>query len=399
MKLLRAASSPFALVWCGLAFLLVSPARPGMEWPWGVLVVVLAAKACYALSLLLLTPPQPSLQVSEERRHFDHTGNPVNFYNHVDKIATDLRRDAFPNRVHERAEPDVTNVQPGVTSKFSAGLVFETQPWPVPRSGQLPALLLGLAGVVAGAAAVGLFLHVPPIPTVDAAPPWALARVLTGTTAAFYCGRFFARALDLLQVFRFESKLFWIDLKGSFSSSSIGLGDGRGGQFFAERRSIQSDTYAVLHAAQIITEASGRNALRAPRIVVNTRADASFTSAFAQLLERMTTFEDSTSTLPTIALDKAGVKQLVQANLAVTEGMARATSQGSLPPASGPNRALLPDADQPGATALPAATQGQTPAPTAEAEMKVCPECGEQIRAVARKCRFCNHRFDEPAPT
>lgn len=402
MNLLRAASSLRGFFWCGLAFLAVALARPAMDWPWGVLVVVIAAKAVFALALFLLTPPQPVVQVSEERRHFEHTGNPVNFYNHIDKIATELRRGTFPNRVCEpKKEPDVTNVQPGVTSKFAADLLFETQPWPLPRSGPLPALLLGIAAVVAGTAAVALLLYVPAAPAADAAPPWLLGRLLTALTAASYCGRFFARALDL-QVFRFESNLFWIELKGSFASSAIGLGDGRGGQFFAERRSIQSDTYAVVHAAKIITEASGRGALealKAPRIVVNTTTDEDFTNAFAKLLGGMTTFQDSTSTLPIISLDKSGVKDLVQANLAVTEGMARASAQASLPAGAAPNRALPPEAGEARGSTPPPLEAGTTAGSPDESEMKVCPECGEKVRRVARKCRFCSHRFDETAPT
>jgi hypothetical protein len=41
-------------------------------------------------------------------------------------------------------------------------------------------------------------------------------------------------------------------------------------------------------------------------------------------------------------------------------------------------------------------------APAAEATLKTCPECAEQIQAAARVCRFCGHRFVEEkssAPT
>lgn len=391
MKLLRAASSWRALIWCGLAFLLTAFSRPYMDWPWAVIMVVIAAKIIYALALFMLTPPQPGLQVSEDRQHFEDTGNPVNLFNHIEKIATELRHGTFPNRVHGRAEPDITNVQPNVTSKFNGGYVFETQPWPVARSGNRPAFLLGIAAVVAGTAAIAMLLFVPEAPPANVAPPWSLAWVLTALTVGGYGGRFFARALDLLQTFRFKSNLFWIDLKGSFASSAIGIGDGRGGQFYAERRSIQSDTHIVSYGAAIITEASGPNALRAPRIVVNTTTDDAFTNAFAQLLGGMATFKDSTSTLPTIALEKSGVKDLVQANLAVTEGLARASVQRNLPPGSAPAPALPAGAREP---AEAPATQVPPPIPVDDVEMKVCPECGEKVRAIARKCRFCNHRFD-----
>jgi hypothetical protein len=33
---------------------------------------------------------------------------------------------------------------------------------------------------------------------------------------------------------------------------------------------------------------------------------------------------------------------------------------------------------------------------TAPTGSKTCPECAEQVRAVARVCRFCGHRFEEP---
>lgn len=40
----------------------------------------------------------------------------------------------------------------------------------------------------------------------------------------------------------------------------------------------------------------------------------------------------------------------------------------------------------------PVATQ----APVANAEFKTCPDCAEQVRAAARKCRFCNYEFFAP---
>lgn len=392
MRLLRATSAwPGLLLWCGLAFLLTAALRPVADWPWGILVVALGAKVVYAGALFLLTPPQPALHVAEDRQHFENTGNPVNFFNHVEKIAIELRHQTFPNRVIARAEPDITNVQPDVTSTFHGVHLFETQPLPVPRAGSLPAFVLGVAGVAAGAAAVAMLLFAPLTPDATTLPAGFTPWVLTALTVFGFSRNFFARALDLLQVFRFESHLFCVELKGSFTSSNIGIGDGRGGQFFAERRSIQSDTHVTTFGAKIITEASGPNALRAPRVIVDTKSDESFAAALAQLLGGMPTFKDSTTVLPGIAFERPEVKQMLQANLAVTEGMARATAQAQALPGGGVRPPALPvgaDDGSDDASAEPAAAVANG------AEMKTCPECGEQVRAIARKCRFCNHRFD-----
>lgn len=40
----------------------------------------------------------------------------------------------------------------------------------------------------------------------------------------------------------------------------------------------------------------------------------------------------------------------------------------------------------------------QPPLAVADGGSKSCPECAEQVRAAARKCRFCGYRFEEDTP-
>jgi hypothetical protein len=58
------------------------------------------------------------------------------------------------------------------------------------------------------------------------------------------------------------------------------------------------------------------------------------------------------------------------------------------PPAAPPPASYAP-APSPGYATAPAA-----PGTTEPGDGKVCPECAETIRAAARSCRFCGHRFD-----
>jgi hypothetical protein len=55
--------------------------------------------------------------------------------------------------------------------------------------------------------------------------------------------------------------------------------------------------------------------------------------------------------------------------------------------------ALGADERESALSAEPAAAPTSTTA-AADPEMKACPDCAEEVKAAARKCRFCGYRFD-----
>ena len=41
-----------------------------------------------------------------------------------------------------------------------------------------------------------------------------------------------------------------------------------------------------------------------------------------------------------------------------------------------------------------ASIHGTTTSPAQESDLKACPDCAENVRTAARKCRYCGYRFD-----
>jgi hypothetical protein len=188
----------------------------------------------------------------------------------------------------------------------------------------------------------------------------------------------------LHSVYRFTSDLIWVKLTGTCTASGIGLGDGRGGQFFSQRVVMQSDTYLHTYGARIVTECVG---LEAGRIIVDAQQTADFQDKFNQMRNSLLAFQDSGSKLANIDLTTPGLSNVVQANAEIAVMQARAAA--ALPPSP-----LPPQITQ--AAAPPAPAPPPVPvSPQTTPDTKVCPDCGEQVKFVARKCRFCGYLFNQ----
>jgi ribosomal protein L40E len=186
-------------------------------------------------------------------------------------------------------------------------------------------------------------------------------------------------AYDLHNTFRFHSDVFSVDLTGTYTASSIGIGDGRGGQLFSERVCVQSDTDAHVYCSRIITECYS---LDRQRYIVDSQSTDEFRKSIDHLRRAMSSFDDSGARVAGIDLSSGGLRQIVQANVQI-DTMAKA-------PAPPP-----PVLESPRQPALPPAPADPS-ADASDQHTKVCPDCGEKIRAAARKCRFCGYRFDQP---
>jgi hypothetical protein len=100
-----------------------------------------------------------------------------------------------------------------------------------------------------------------------------------------------------------------------------------------------------------------------------------------------------------VDFDTEAVQDIVQANIGISAHRMSAIERAQLDVAQGEEEPLKllneyhPDEKELAEEAVEVIDNGPPVDPSAE--YKECPDCAEMVRARARKCRFCDYRFDE----
>jgi len=259
----------------------------------------------------------------------ENTGNPVNFFNHASEAVEDERVADFPNRMYKVARPDIGTAKPGETKQFRGFMLYETQPWPMKTGGALACVIAGMGGAMMGAVGLVALVLMPVNPLVQASVYDIALWMLGGLVACVVASRLMAEARSLQLVYRFRSALLLMDFNGTYTSSEIGLGDGRGGQLHARRSSMQSDTYLTLYASSLITECYGPKALQQQlRYIVSAEVNDDLKQLTGTLTQQFQTYADSGASLPGVRIDPAA-QQMIQANAMIEEASAAAKKRGN----------------------------------------------------------------------
>lgn len=296
--------------------------------PWLLLAVVVGGRVIRFLVLLAMMPAAPRVEVQEQRVHMENTGNPVNFFNHASEAVEDERVADFPNRMYKAVRPDIGTARPGETKQFRGFMLYETQPWPMKTGGALACIIAGMGGALMGAVGLAALVLMPVNPLVKASVYDIGMWMLGGLVACVVASRLMAEARSLQLVYRFRSAFLLMDFNGTYTSSEIGLGDGRGGQLHARRSAMQSDTYLTLFASSLVTECYGPKALQQQmRYIVSAEVNDDLKQLTGTLVKRFQTYADSGASLPGVRIDPQA-QQLIQANAMIEEATAAAKKRG-----------------------------------------------------------------------
>jgi hypothetical protein len=345
----------------------------GQDFPLPIALAVIAVfvTVIRVVALLASIPRTPSAEVYALRSSTTTAGNPKNFFNRISEILHQVRYESFPNRSCYEAAPKLGIIAPGETGDFESTVVIETQPLPVTRGIAPNGIILELGGWAVLCVVFAVMLNLNDLPL---APFGVLLLLLTGFIGLSVGRRMTTLGSRLHEVFHFESEVYCISMKGTYTSSRIGVGDGRGGQIYSDRASIQSDASIYVQGALLRTECQrrgGEPALKAPRTIVSSRCSSTLVEKCENILQLLESFQDSGGKIADIDLSNAAVGKIISVNDHINKASADL-------PAPEPQLALPRGPE----TRLEQAT-----------DTKECEKCAEIIKARAKLCRFCGYEF------
>jgi hypothetical protein len=338
-----------------------------------------------AVSVAVAQAPRTDVHESSSQLH--DAGNPIDLYHDALAGIGHLREGQFQNRLYVQEPPEV-GVRAG-SNRFEAQILVETQPIPLVNPSGVPwdAWIMDAAGVLLGWAGWGLWACLPAFTT----PADVAVAICSGFLFIALGRRCLASAYRLHNTFRFRSDLFWLHFTGSYVTSEVGIGDGRGGKFFSKKTRIQSDVHLEVRATRLVslctvpssaeahelrrlTRENGLEfaeqtyaaeaALDTPRYIVEAHlADVSFQRRLHTLLQQMKSYRDHAGHLAGIELAGQAVQQIVAANVQVDQINRQAALPGAAPVYPFPSEETGPDLLPSLIPTTPSPRAGSHPAP------------------------------------
>jgi len=383
-----------------LAFLLVWLLRTGSGAAlippiFLLLVGCVALTAVEYLAARRLIPAGPRVMRADHlSRHYKGFGHPTHLYSRVPVAAQVLALPGFPNRVDiwDQKEEKSTVADVG---QFSATLFIERQPEALEAENSAGGLLLLHSGWSLRILAVVLLLLLfTPVASLVYQAGHATILTLSAVVGFFTIGtRHERRAVRLLDSTRYRSIGLMIAVSGTVSRADVRIGGGASDFATSANLAARSDFTAEYWSAELLSEAQSQHE---PRDLLEVRSTEESKRWVARIQEEVDALREERVRPVGLDTSSAAAGELA----AVSQEIFR--QRASLLRGAGERHPVEVESPK---QALPASdAMGELVGSTGEdrredtGELKECPECAEEVRMRARRCRFCGYRFDEGRP-
>ncbi|AEQ50584.1 zinc ribbon domain-containing protein [Pelagibacterium halotolerans] len=367
-----------------------------------LITVIVTAILDFILVTLLVPSNGPAYSSTRKAEDFVVGLDHHNIVNQLPLRFEPLAWPGYDNR-HAHLSAESASESLSDTGRFQASVVIERQPEPVERPARRAALLRlvsGWAFIVAGAV-VGLFLVLQTAsaqlmtgaaisPESVAVTPLAAVLFLALSRRLWGWGQIFiAESEQLSAIQRYKSVVLLAKLSGTQGKGNVRVGGNRDDSVESSAQTPVLNMLTEAWAAEVISEAAGATTAREMVSSVPSKESREWADAllavmheFAQRKARTVGVDTSSDNAADILRTNLGLSAIRERNRHL------ATGEGVLELPRGSNPELLSAGSSDG-------MDGFTADGSILPGYKLCPECAEPVREKARRCRYCQHSFDE----
>lgn len=298
------------------------------------IILVFAAITSIATIFALIPQSNPKADTSESIYTIKGGDDPGLLKNQLEEALISIRNNDIPNRTLKQGFEGFTG---GLndTCKFEGKILVEN--YPKYSTANAPAISYGYLILGAIFVLLGLYTFLP-FYGINAETHYSYFWILF--TAIVYSkigSRFFENAYILLNTYRYESVIIYLELEGTFSRSEVTSGKGITDSFQSKNIVIRSDFLIRQYIAKSLTENIG---IDDQRSIIGMAMDEDARNIKSIVDRTIENFRDSGVALRGIDLKSAGTSDMAKANLAYQNEIRKIHNSPQIE-----NNKMLPNAD------------------------------------------------------